>query len=53
MPCVCNDGCGLRVERMRMTRDDSTQRRRRLQIAYPVRSTAALLLYAPPVPFRK
>ena len=38
-----------------MTRDDSTQRRRRLQIAQPVRSTAALLLYAlctpPPPPF--
>ena len=51
VPCVCNGGCGLRVERMRMTRDDSTGRRRRLQIAHPVRSTAALLLSAPPGPF--
>ena len=53
MPCVRNDGCGLRVERMRMTRDDSTGRRRRLQIAHPVRS--ARLLFAlctrPPGPF--
>ena len=41
---------GFGWERMQMTRDDSTQRCRRLRIAQPVRSTAALLLYAPPPP---